>query len=51
MLKIATDVFARLRRRGRCPPPTVYRPSLFTDDDKTEHLKWEWALEIRKDWA
>merc|ERR1712080_479118 len=25
--------------------------SLFTDDDKNEHLKWEWNLEIRKDWA
>ena len=24
--------------------------SLFTDDDKVEHLKWEWNLEIRKDW-
>ena len=24
--------------------------SLFTDDDKSEHLKWQWALEIRKDW-
>lgn len=24
--------------------------SLFTDDDKNEHLKWEWKLEIKKDW-
>jgi len=24
--------------------------SLFTDDDKNEHLKWEWALTIKKDW-
>ncbi|XP_013776212.1 rho GDP-dissociation inhibitor 1-like [Limulus polyphemus] len=24
--------------------------SLFTDDDKNEHLKWEWCFEIRKDW-
>jgi len=24
--------------------------SLFTDDDKCEHLKWEWKLEIKKDW-
>ncbi|XP_013788870.1 rho GDP-dissociation inhibitor 2-like isoform X2 [Limulus polyphemus] len=24
--------------------------SLFTDDDKNEHLKWEWSFEIRKDW-
>jgi Rho GDP-dissociation inhibitor len=24
--------------------------SLFTDDDKTEHLKWEWTLKVEKDW-
>lgn len=24
--------------------------SLFTDDDKHEHLKWEWCFEIKKDW-
>ncbi|KAK9508671.1 hypothetical protein O3M35_006174 [Rhynocoris fuscipes] len=24
--------------------------SLFTDDDKNTHLKWEWAFEIKKDW-
>lgn len=24
--------------------------SLFTDDDKHEHLAWEWNLEIKKDW-
>ncbi|XP_066261763.1 rho GDP-dissociation inhibitor 1 [Euwallacea similis] len=24
--------------------------SLFTDDDKNEHLKWEWTFEIKKDW-
>lgn len=24
--------------------------SLFTDDDKNEHLKWEWSFEISKDW-
>ncbi|GAB6020407.1 hypothetical protein CHUAL_003108 [Chamberlinius hualienensis] len=24
--------------------------SLFTDDDQREHLKWEWAFEIKKDW-
>ena len=23
--------------------------SLFTDDDKHEHLKWEWTLDIKKD--
>lgn len=25
--------------------------SLFTDDDKHEHLKWDWTFEIKKDWA
>jgi len=24
--------------------------SLFTDDDGHEHLKWEWAFKIEKDW-
>ncbi|KAL1453221.1 hypothetical protein WDU94_007385 [Cyamophila willieti] len=24
--------------------------SLFTDDDKAEHLKWEWTFEIKKNW-
>lgn len=24
--------------------------SLFTDDDKKEHLKWDWSFEIKKDW-
>nr|CAD7258761.1 unnamed protein product [Timema shepardi] len=24
--------------------------SLFTDDDKHEHLKWEWSFDIKKDW-
>lgn len=24
--------------------------SLFTDDDKNEHLKWEWSFDIKKDW-
>jgi hypothetical protein len=24
--------------------------SLFTDDDKMEHLKWEWYIDIKKDW-
>lgn len=24
--------------------------SLFTDDDKHEHLKWEWKIEIKKEW-
>lgn len=24
--------------------------SLFTDDDKSEHLKWEWSLKVEKEW-
>ncbi|XP_014671734.1 PREDICTED: rho GDP-dissociation inhibitor 1-like [Priapulus caudatus] len=24
--------------------------STFIDDDKTEHLKWEWTFDIKKDW-
>jgi len=24
--------------------------SLFTDDDKHQHLKWDWTFEIKKDW-
>jgi len=24
--------------------------SLFTDDDKHEFLKWEWQLDIKKEW-
>lgn len=24
--------------------------SLFTDDDKNEHLKWDWTFDIKKDW-
>jgi hypothetical protein len=27
-LKISPDVFARLGGRGRCPPPTIHRPTL-----------------------
>lgn len=24
--------------------------SLFTDDDKNEHLRWKWALKVSKEW-
>lgn len=24
--------------------------SLFTDDDQTEHLAWQWSLKVEKDW-
>jgi len=25
--------------------------SFFTDDDQNNHLKWEWTIEVKKDWA
>jgi len=39
------DAPAGLMSRGTY---TVH--SLFTDDDKNTHLKWEWCFEIKKDW-
>ncbi|CAG9773719.1 unnamed protein product [Ceutorhynchus assimilis] len=41
----AEDAPSGLMARGSY---TVH--SLFTDDDKNEHLKWEWTFEIKKDW-
>ncbi|XP_071390877.1 rho GDP-dissociation inhibitor 3, partial [Centroberyx affinis] len=29
---------------------TYHIKSRFTDDDKVEHLSWEWNLNIKKDW-
>ncbi|XP_056393029.1 rho GDP-dissociation inhibitor 2-like isoform X2 [Hyla sarda] len=29
---------------------TYHMKSWFTDDDKTNHLAWEWNLNIKKDW-
>jgi len=29
---------------------TYIMKSIFTDDDKNEHLKWEWQLDLKKDW-
>ena len=29
---------------------TYHVTSLFTDDDKKEYLKWDWNIEIKKDW-
>uniref|UniRef100_A0A4X2L9Q8 Rho GDP dissociation inhibitor gamma n=1 Tax=Vombatus ursinus TaxID=29139 RepID=A0A4X2L9Q8_VOMUR len=29
---------------------TYHIKSFFTDDDKTDHLSWEWDLNIKKDW-
>jgi len=42
----AEDAPSGMMKRG-----TYNIHSLFTDDDKNEHLKWEWSLEIKKDWA
>merc|ERR1711972_692519 len=42
----AEDAPSGMMKRG-----TYSINSLFTDDDKNEHLKWEWSLEIKKDWA
>jgi len=42
----AEDAPSGMMKRG-----TYNIQSLFTDDDKNEHLKWEWSLEIKKDWA
>ena len=25
--------------------------SHFTDDDKTNHLSWDWGLNLQKDWS
>ena len=29
---------------------TYHIYSLFTDDDKKDYLKWEWYINIKKDW-
>jgi Rho GDP-dissociation inhibitor len=39
------DAPSGLIKRG-----TYHVTSLFTDDDKNEHLKWEWSIDIKKDW-
>lgn len=36
--------------RGRLVRGSYRVRSLVTDDDKTEHLAWEWGLCIRKGW-
>lgn len=35
---------------GKLARGTYSVTSLFTDDDKSEHLKWDWTFEIKKDW-
>lgn len=49
------EVYSYLTPLDESPSGMVARGSytvnsLFTDDDKNEHLKWEWAFEIKKDW-
>merc|ERR1712212_1252119 len=41
----AEDAPSGMLKRG-----TYNVHSLFTDDDKNEHLKWEWSIDIKKDW-
>ncbi|NXA41588.1 GDIR3 inhibitor, partial [Eudromia elegans] len=36
--------------RGRLARGAYRMRSLVTDDDKTEHLRWEWGLRIERDW-
>jgi hypothetical protein len=42
------DAPSGLTGRGSCP---YHVNSFFTDDDKNNHLKWEWTIEVKKDWA
>ncbi|KAJ8284039.1 hypothetical protein COCON_G00028890 [Conger conger] len=36
--------------KGMVVRGTYHIKSYFTDDDKTNHLFWEWNLQIKKDW-
>ncbi|XP_028841261.1 rho GDP-dissociation inhibitor 3 isoform X2 [Denticeps clupeoides] len=36
--------------KGMIVRGTYHIKSCFTDDDKTDHLSWEWNLQIKKDW-
>ncbi|KAM4698312.1 rho GDP-dissociation inhibitor 2-like isoform 2-T2 [Rhinophrynus dorsalis] len=36
--------------KGMLVRGTYHIKSFFTDDDKTDHLSWEWNLVIKKDW-
>lgn len=36
--------------KGMIVRGTYHIKSYFTDDDKTDHLSWEWNLQIKKDW-
>lgn len=36
--------------KGMIARGTYNIKSKFTDDDKNDHLSWEWSLAIKKDW-
>lgn len=36
--------------KGLIARGTYFIKSKFTDDDKHDHLSWEWSLNIKKDW-
>lgn len=36
--------------KGMLARGTYNIKSKFTDDDKHDHLSWEWSLNIKKDW-
>lgn len=36
--------------KGMMARGTYNIKSKFTDDDKHDHLSWEWSLNIKKDW-
>ena len=37
--------------KGMLARGTYHNKSFFTDDDKHDHLTWEWSLSIKKDWT
>lgn len=37
--------------KGMISRGTYHNKSYFTDDDKHDHLSWEWNLSIRKEWT
>ncbi|XP_042527314.1 rho GDP-dissociation inhibitor 2 isoform X2 [Dipodomys spectabilis] len=36
--------------KGMLARGTYHNKSFFTDDDRQDHLTWEWSLAIKKDW-
>lgn len=37
--------------KGMLARGTYHNKSFFTDDDKHDHLTWEWNLSIKKEWT